>query len=92
MQAAWYEQLDLAADVLQVGNTDSVEVESGMVRVRVVASGINPRDVKTRNGLRGPMDFPRIIPHTDGAGVIARTGQYNSSMAPTRPTHKVVDT
>src|SRR3989442_10703752 len=45
----------------------------GEVRVRIVASGLNPTDVKARAGSR-PMGFPRVIPHQDGAGVIDRVG------------------
>jgi NADPH:quinone reductase-like Zn-dependent oxidoreductase len=41
----------------------------------VVASGINPSDIKTRTGFGGKaMPFPRIVPHQDGAGVIDAVG------------------
>lgn len=46
----------------------------GEVRVRIVASGLNPTDVKARAGSR-PMGFPRIVPHQDGAGVIDKVGR-----------------
>ena len=46
----------------------------GEVRVRVVASGLNPTDVKSRAGSR-PMGFPRVVPHQDGAGVIDKVGR-----------------
>src|SRR2546426_7938471 len=46
----------------------------GEVRVRVVASGLNPTDVKSRGGSR-PMGFPRVVPHQDGAGVIDKVGR-----------------
>jgi NADPH:quinone reductase len=43
--------------------------------VRVVASGINPSDIKTRTGFGGKaMPFARIVPHQDGAGVIDAVG------------------
>ncbi|WXB00255.1 NADPH:quinone reductase [Pendulispora brunnea] len=48
----------------------------GEVRVRVHASGINPGDVKKRAPWLGmPMAHPRIIPHSDGAGVIDAVGE-----------------
>jgi NADPH2:quinone reductase len=42
--------------------------------VRVQASGVNPSDWKSRAGTARPMAFPRVIPHSDGAGVIDRVG------------------
>ena len=44
------------------------------VRVRIVSSGINPSDWKRRMGMTVPINFPRVIPHQDGAGVIDRVG------------------
>jgi NADPH2:quinone reductase len=40
----------------------------------MVISGINPSDWKRRQGLTRRMEFPRVIPHQDGAGVIDRVG------------------
>jgi len=38
-------------------------------------SGVNPSDVKTRGGVRSrELPFPRIVPHSDGAGVIDQAG------------------
>ncbi len=73
MRAAWYEKTGPAAEVLQVGEMPVPEPGPGEVRVRVVASGLNPTDVKTRAGSR-PMAFPRVVPHQDGAGVIDKVG------------------
>src|SRR5262245_16084802 len=73
MRAAWYERTGAAADVLKVGELPIPEPGPGEVRVRVVASGLNPTDVKAR--VRpGSMPGPRVIPHQDGAGVIDRVG------------------
>jgi NADPH2:quinone reductase len=48
----------------------------GEVLVRVMASGINPADVKRRGGWRGMgMDHELVIPHTDGAGEIVAVGE-----------------
>lgn len=73
MRVAWYERNGPARDVLRVGEMDAVDPGPGEVRVRVHASGVNPSDVKARGGSR-PMLAPRIIPHSDGAGVIERVG------------------
>ena len=46
------------------------------VLVRVVLSGVNPGDTKKRaDWLRYGMPFPRIVPHSDGAGVVERVGE-----------------
>ncbi len=74
MRAVWYEKNGPAADVLQVGEMEAPEPGPGEVRVRVVASGLNPTDVKSRAGSR-PMGYPRIVPHQDGAGVIDKVGR-----------------
>lgn len=74
MRAAWYCRQGPAADVLEIGDVDSPAAGPGEVRVRLAASGVNPSDVKSRQGLRGAMPFPRIVPHSDGAGVVAEVG------------------
>jgi NADPH:quinone reductase len=75
MITAWYDVQGPAADVLQVGNLPSPQPGPGEVRVRITLSGINPGDTKKRAGWLGsPMPFPRIIPHSDGAGVIDAVG------------------
>ena len=50
---------------------------AGEVLVRVKATGINPSDAKLRAGARpgATMAFPRIIPHSDGAGIIEAVGE-----------------
>ena len=76
MLAAWYDRQGPAAEVLQVGEVPAPEPGPGEVRVRVRLSGINPGDTKKRVGWQGfPMSFPRIIPHSDGAGVIDAVGE-----------------
>ncbi len=75
MQAAFYERLGPAREVLQIADLPQPEPGPGEVRVRVLWSGVNPSDVKSRLGLRsGTMAFPRIIPHSDGMGVIDAVG------------------
>jgi len=73
MRAAWYERNGPAAEVLKVGELPVPEPGPGEVRVRVVASGLNPTDVKARAGSR-PLGYPRVVPHQDGAGVIDKVG------------------
>ena len=73
MRAASYEKIGPAGEVLQVGEMPDPEPGAGEVRVRIYASGVNPSDWKTRSGLR-PMTVPRVIPHSDGAGIIDRAG------------------
>lgn len=75
MQAAYYESLGPARDVLRVGELPDPQPAAGEVRVRVEWSGVNPSDVKSRMGLRSKaMPFPRVIPHSDGAGVVDAVG------------------
>lgn len=80
MKAAWYEKQGNAAEVLVIGEVDDPIPAAGEVRIRVRASGINPGDVKKRADSFGAgMPFPRIIPHSDGAGVIDQLGEGVSS-------------
>jgi len=74
MRAAWYESNGAAADVLRLGETETPEPGPGEVRVRLRASGVNPSDVKTRAGTVRKIAFPRVIPHSDGAGEIDAVG------------------
>ena len=73
MRAAWYETNGAARQVLQIGEMPDPEPGPGEVLVRLATSGVNPSDVKTRAGSR-PMAGPRVIPHSDGAGVIEAAG------------------
>ena len=72
MRAAFYEAMGPAREVLRVGEVETPTPGPGEVRVRVRASGVNPSDVKSR-GLR-KLVFPRVIPHSDGAGEIEAVG------------------
>ena len=75
MKAAYYDRLGGARQVLTVGDLPTPTPGPGEVRVRIDWSGVNPSDVKSRLGARSPvMPFPRIIPHSDGAGVIDAVG------------------
>jgi NADPH2:quinone reductase len=75
MRAAYYDINGTAADVLKVGDVATPSPGLGEVRVKLKTSGVNPSDVKSRLGLTRKMAFPRIIPHSDGAGEIDAVGE-----------------
>ena len=76
MRAAWYERQGPAREVLTVGNMADPAPGPGDVRVRIAASGINPGDIKKRQNAFGyGMPYPRVIPHSDGAGSIDLVGE-----------------
>jgi NADPH:quinone reductase len=75
MQAAFYEGTGPASDVLRIEDLPIPEPGPEEVRVKVAWSGVNPSDVKSRAGNRNKsLPFPRIIPHSDGSGVIDQVG------------------
>ena len=75
MLASWYDDQGPAADVLHVGELPDPVPGPGEVRVRVTVSGVNPGDTKKRRGWLGSsMPYPRVIPHSDAAGVIDAVG------------------
>ena len=74
MRAAHYDANGSAAQVLRVGEVTTPEPGPGEVRVRLATSGVNPSDVKSREGRTRKIAFPRVIPHSDGAGVIDKVG------------------
>jgi NADPH:quinone reductase len=76
MRAAWYERGGPAGEVLTVGEMDAPRPAPGEVLVRVRASGVNPGEVKKRADWMGlDIGSPRVIPHSDGAGVIEGVGE-----------------
>ena len=76
MQAAFYERTGAASEVLQLGELPDPTPGPGEVRVRLRWSGVNPSDVKSRAGLRSKeLPFARIVPHSDGMGLIDAVGQ-----------------
>src|SRR5580658_505215 len=80
MKAAWYEKQGPAREVLVVGEMPDPPPAAGEVRIRIAASGINPGDVKKRQDSFGiGMPYPRVIPHSDGAGHVDRVGDGVSS-------------
>jgi NADPH:quinone reductase len=76
LRAAWYERQGPARETLVVGELPDVHPGPGEVRIAVSVSGISPGDVKKRTGWQGSeMVYPRVIPHSDGAGTIDAVGQ-----------------
>ncbi|NNE51908.1 MAG: NADPH:quinone reductase [Sulfitobacter sp.] len=77
MQAITYSDFGRARDVLGLETLEDIAPGPGEVRVKVALSGVNPSDVKSRAGRPGPVKpaFPRIIPHSDGAGTIEAVGE-----------------
>jgi len=75
MRAAWYEKQGPAREVLIFGEMPDPRPAAGEVRIRIAASGINPGDIKKREDAFGyGMPFPRVVPHSDGAGHIDQIG------------------
>jgi NADPH2:quinone reductase len=74
MLAGWYEQCGPADAVIHTGEMATPVAGAGEVLIRVHASGINPSDYKRRANVKVPIEFPRVVPHSDGAGVVAAIG------------------
>jgi NADPH2:quinone reductase len=62
--------------VLRLVERDVTEPKPGEVRVRIVVSGVNPTDWKSRLGAGdGAAPFPEVTPNQDGAGVVDALGE-----------------
>lgn len=75
MRAAYYSRQGAARDVLQIGELPAPEPGPGEVRVRIRYAGVNPSDVKRRQGAREPLGHPLVVPGSDGVGVIDKVGR-----------------
>lgn len=80
MQAQAYRQAGPARAVLQACELPRPEPGAGEVRIRVMASGVNPSDVKSRARRAPAGEF--VVPHSDGAGVIDAVGPGVSDLRP----------
>jgi len=75
VRAASYDRYGPAAEVLAVHDVERPVPGPGEVLVRVILSGVNPTDFKSRSGATPrPIDGFQI-PHHDGAGVIEAAGE-----------------
>ena len=75
MRAAWYEKQGPPNESLVVGEMPEPIPGAGELRIRIAASGVNPGDVKKRQDTFGVgMPYPRVVPHSDGAGTVDQVG------------------
>jgi NADPH2:quinone reductase len=77
MRAAFYARFGAPEEVIDLGEIETPAPAPGEVRVRLAWSGVNPSDAKARSGTRPGVTkppFPRVIPHSDGSGVIDAVG------------------
>ena len=75
MRAITYERTG-EPDVLQLVDREKRDPGPGEVRVRVVRSGVNPTDWKSRRGAgAGTPVSPAQVPNQDGSGVVDAVGE-----------------
>jgi NADPH2:quinone reductase len=74
MRAVYYEQNGAAGDARERREVETPQPGPGEVRIKLKTSGVNPSDVKNRAGTTRRIAFARVIPHSDGAGVIDAVG------------------
>jgi NADPH2:quinone reductase len=76
MQAITYKDCGGAREVLRLERLKRPKPGAGEVLVRLKTSGVNPSDVKNRRGRPDrALAYDRVIPHSDGAGVIEAVGE-----------------
>jgi NADPH2:quinone reductase len=68
-----------ASSVLSLVDREPAAPGDGEVRLRVVASGVNPTDWKAR--AQGDLAFDEVVPNQDGAGVVDAVGAGVSDLA-----------
>lgn len=73
MRAVWYDRQGPAREVLVTGELPTPAPALGQVRVRLEAAGVNPSDTYRRGGAV-PAEYKRVIPSSDGAGVVDKVG------------------
>jgi NADPH:quinone reductase len=81
VKAVWYERTGAATEVLSFGEMPTPVAGPGEVRVRLHASGVNPSDAGRRAGSYRAMEYPRVIPNSDGAGIIDQVGEGVTRLA-----------
>jgi NADPH2:quinone reductase len=69
--------------VLRLVDRDVTEPGPDEVRVRVIVSGVNPTDWKSRlgSGNSAAPPFPEVTPNQDGAGVVDAVGERVENLA-----------
>lgn len=73
-KAAYYETMGKAENVLKLGTFEVIPPKENEVQIEIVTSAVNPSDVKIRHGYEGPMRYPFVTPHSDGAGIVKACG------------------
>ena len=81
MRAIWYERIGAARDVLTAGELPTPQPGPGEVRIRLMASGVNPADCNRRRGQGYAMEHPRVVPNSDGAGIVDAVGPGVAKLA-----------
>ena len=81
MRAALYRRNGPSAEVLEVDDLERPDPGPGQVRVRIVTSGINPTDWKTRAGFTNRVPDGFQIPHQDGAATVDALGPGVAGLA-----------
>ena len=80
MKAAWYKNRPRARGSLGRRSCRTRLQVKANFRIRIAASGINPGDIRKRQDDFGyGMPYPRVIPHSDGAGRVDQVGDGVSS-------------
>ena len=74
MRAILFESFGEPADVLQVRNVPPPEPRRGEVRVRMLASPVNPSDLMTGRGVYGRLPRLPATPGYEGVGVVEASG------------------
>src|SRR5262249_40235442 len=74
MKAIVFEQFGEPADVLRVQEVPTPEPGPGQVRVRMIASPVNPSDLLTARGLYGVLPTLPSTPGFEGVGVVDTIG------------------
>ncbi|SFN40895.1 NADPH2:quinone reductase [Chryseobacterium oleae] len=75
MRAAYYTKKGNDAAILHVGRVPEIDPGPDELQIEIYFSGINPGEI-SKGALRpgGYMPYPFIIPHSDGAGIVRKTG------------------
>mgnify|MGYP001168849996 CR=1 FL=1 len=71
-----------SSGVMRLAERPVPEPGPGQVRVRLVRSGVNPTDWKSRSGGSSPTAFAEVTPGQDGAGVIDALGPDVPGLVP----------
>ncbi|MBK5239555.1 MAG: NADPH:quinone reductase, partial [Actinomycetales bacterium] len=64
-------------EVLHLVERDMQSPTEGEVRVRVIVSGVNPTDWKSRRGAKEgeALPFAEVVPNQDGSGIVDAVGE-----------------